>query len=51
VRVWYGPTQSLGLRPSPAFGFIYPHGAPAPQAAPITQTAAIELAMADKAQG
>lgn len=51
VRVWYGPTQSLGLRPSPAFGFIYPHGAPAPQAAPVTQTAAIELAMADKAQG
>jgi hypothetical protein len=37
--------------PFPAFGFIYPHGAPAPQAAPITQTAAIELAMADKAQG
>jgi len=24
VRVWYGPTASLGLRPSPAFGFIYP---------------------------
>ena len=24
VRVWYGPTKSLGLRPSPAFGFIYP---------------------------
>ncbi|MEO0033114.1 MAG: hypothetical protein RIS94_2872 [Pseudomonadota bacterium] len=24
VRVWYGPTGSLGLRPSPAFGFIYP---------------------------
>lgn len=27
VRVWYGPTQSLGLRPSPAFGFIYPKSA------------------------
>lgn len=50
VRVWYGPTQSLGMRPSPAFGFIYPHGAPA-SAAPVTQTAAIELAMVDKAQG
>lgn len=45
VRVWYGPTQSLGLRPSPAFGFIYPHGGV------DTQTASVELAMADKAQG
>jgi surface antigen len=24
VRVWYAPTGSLGLRPSPAHGFIYP---------------------------
>lgn len=24
VRVWYAPTGALGLRPSPAFGFIYP---------------------------
>lgn len=24
VRVWYGRTQSLGLRSSPAHGFIYP---------------------------
>jgi surface antigen len=24
VRVWYAPTHALGLRPSPAFGFIYP---------------------------
>lgn len=24
VRVWYGPTKSVGLRASPAFGFIYP---------------------------
>ena len=31
VRVWYAPTGSLGLRPSPAFGFIYP--------APITASA------------
>lgn len=26
VRVWYAPTQSLGLRASPAFGFIYAPG-------------------------
>lgn len=26
VRVWYSPTQSLGLRASPAFGFIYANG-------------------------
>ncbi|WP_353230352.1 CHAP domain-containing protein [Novosphingobium sp.] len=24
VRVWYARSGSLGLRPSPAFGFIYP---------------------------
>lgn len=24
VRVWYAPTRSLGLRPSAAYGFIYP---------------------------
>lgn len=29
VRVWYGKTRSLGLRPSPTFGFIYPSLAPA----------------------
>jgi hypothetical protein len=23
VRVWYGPSQSLGLRTNPAYGFIY----------------------------
>jgi surface antigen len=28
VRVWYAPTGSLGLRAAPAFGFIYPAGAP-----------------------
>jgi surface antigen len=34
VRVWYAPTGALGLRPSPAFGFIYPDaGAPALQTA------------------
>lgn len=26
VRVWYAPTGSLGLRASPAFGFIYAPG-------------------------
>lgn len=26
VRVWYAPTRSLGLRASPAFGFIYAPG-------------------------
>lgn len=25
VRVWYAPTKSVGLRASPAHGFIYPH--------------------------
>lgn len=38
IRVWYGPTGSVGLRSNPAFGFIYPHGegeeAPARPAAP-----------------
>ncbi|MFD2134466.1 hypothetical protein ACFSLT_03110 [Novosphingobium resinovorum] len=29
VRVWYAPTQSLGLRTSPTFGFIYAPGAAA----------------------
>lgn len=29
VRVWYGPTRSLGARPNPAFGFIY--SAPVPE--------------------
>jgi surface antigen len=27
VRVWYGPSHSLGQRQSPTFGFIYPAGA------------------------
>jgi surface antigen len=25
VRVWFAPTRSVGLRPSPAKGFIYPN--------------------------
>ena len=28
VRVWYGPSHSLGQRQSPTFGFIYPAAAP-----------------------
>lgn len=35
VRVWYGPSESLGLRANPARGFIYP------------DAGAIELASAD----
>ncbi|MFC0206393.1 CHAP domain-containing protein [Novosphingobium soli] len=31
VRVWYAPTRSMGLRSSPAFGFIYAPGTDAPQ--------------------
>ena len=30
VRVWHPPTNSLGLRVYPAFGFVHPD--PAPQA-------------------
>lgn len=37
VRVWHSPTGSLGLRTSPAFGFIYPV---AEAAAATTQIAA-----------
>jgi len=32
VRVWYAPTASLGLRVSPAYGFIYADKGEAPQA-------------------
>lgn len=39
VRVWYAPTGSLGLRPSAAFGFIYPASA--------TVTASAESASAN----
>jgi hypothetical protein len=34
VRVWYGPSGSLGLRESPTFGFIYPAGVSAPASQP-----------------
>ncbi len=37
VRVWYAPTGSLGLRPSPAFGFIYPATETASSASAPTQ--------------
>lgn len=36
VRVWHSPSASLGLRTSPAFGFIYP----AAEAAAVTADAA-----------
>lgn len=48
VRVWYSPTRSMGLRASPAFGFIYANGstntAPA-QPAPTSRR--FEAAFAD----
>lgn len=53
VRVWYGKTRSLGLRPSPTFGFIYPRSAPADAAPSIvlpTVTASVDVASA-AAQG
>jgi hypothetical protein len=34
VRVWHGPTRSLGLRASPARGFIYPNTVTAEAASP-----------------
>lgn len=34
VRVWHGPSRTLGLRQSPTFGFIYPAGALTPAAQP-----------------
>ncbi|MCX7285133.1 MAG: CHAP domain-containing protein [Novosphingobium sp.] len=38
VRVWFAPTRSVGLRTSPAQGFIYPHSQTAAAApAPATQ--------------
>jgi hypothetical protein len=33
VRVWYGPSHSLGSRENPTFGFIYGSSAPAPELA------------------
>ena len=51
VRVWYAPTQSLGTRVSPAFGFIY-NDAPR-SAAPATSASSIAFneAFSDKAFG
>ncbi|WP_225204869.1 CHAP domain-containing protein [Novosphingobium huizhouense] len=43
VRVWYGKTRALGLRPSPTFGFIYPGAAPS--GTPVTVTASAEPAL------
>ena len=48
VRVWYARTGSLGLRASPAFGFIYAPGqdeAPAPAAPKVHDP--FEMAFAD----
>lgn len=38
VRVWYGPTGSLGLRASPAFGFIYASGSEPPSDTTVTSS-------------
>jgi len=46
VRVWYGPTRSLGLRPSPAFGFIYPAGTTLAAADGATSGAVLDRARA-----
>ncbi len=48
VRVWYGPTGSLGLRPSSAYGFIYPSAAAQPDPAQI-ETASNGTASDDNA--
>lgn len=47
VRVWYSPTQSLGLRASPAFGFIYAPGTGAEPAMPTSTRTRFETAFAD----
>jgi hypothetical protein len=48
VRVWYSPTQSLGLRASPAFGFIYAPGTQgAEPAMPAHTRERFETAFAD----
>ncbi|WP_295528893.1 CHAP domain-containing protein [Novosphingobium sp. Chol11] len=41
VRVWYARSGSLGLRSSPAFGFIYP----------AQQTVTAQIALNDRAAG
>jgi hypothetical protein len=48
VRVWYAPSHSMGLRASPAFGFIYAPGSEAVDAAPATpRRERFETAFAD----
>ena len=48
VRVWYAPTRSLGLRVSPAFGFIYAPGSASVATPAVTQaTRDFEAAFAD----
>lgn len=48
VRVWYAPTHSMGIRVSPAFGFIYAPGTEAAEpAAPAPNRARFEAAFAD----
>lgn len=39
VRVWYEPSDNLGLRTYPTFGFVYPHGGKGMDA-PLTVAAA-----------
>ena len=48
VRVWHSPSHSLGLRNSPAFGFIYPVAPAAPVTTPTAAPAA-QLALAGAA--
>jgi hypothetical protein len=45
VRVWYAPSKSLGLRASPAFGFIYAPGSKG-DAAPSAPSDAFQAAFA-----
>lgn len=51
VRVWYGRTRSLGLRPSPTFGFIYPGAAPAITLPTLTASNDIDRTSLAKANG
>ncbi|MFT3968153.1 MAG: CHAP domain-containing protein [Sphingobium sp.] len=44
VRVWYGPSQSLGTRANPTFGFIY---GSAPAAGDAGQIVSAEQAVSD----
>ena len=48
VRVWFAPTQSLGLRAAPAYGFIYHRGSDVADAAPArNDLASTQLARND----